>query len=247
MRTAVVGATGLIGRLLVTDLQTAGHDVVPIARSVGVDSVTGDGLDAALAGVQAVIDVTNTPAMEAAEAEAFFERSTRNLLDAGRRAGVGHHVVLSITNIDRMEGNAHYAGKRRQEQVAADGPTTIVRAAQFFEFAEMVAGWTRQGDTVTVAPLLLQPVAAADVAAVLAEVAAGAPQGMAPDLAGPEPQDFVDMTRRVLAARGDTTTRIVPSWNGVFGVEMAGEVMLAGPGARLAPTTFDAWLADLSG
>jgi uncharacterized protein YbjT (DUF2867 family) len=246
MRTAVVGATGLVGRLLVTELEAAGHVVVPIARSRGVDTVTGDGLDAALDGVEAVIDVSNTPATDAAEAEAFFERSTRNLLEAGRRAGVRHHVVLSITNIDRIGGNAHYAGKRRQEQAAAGGPATIVRAAQFFEFAEMVAAWSRQGDTVTVAPLLLQPVAAADVAKVLAETAEGPPQGMAPDLAGPEPQDFVDMTRRVLAARGDTATKLVPSWQGVFGVEMAGEVMLAAPGARLAPTTFDAWLRELS-
>jgi uncharacterized protein YbjT (DUF2867 family) len=246
MRTAVVGATGLVGRLLVAELERGGHEVAQIARSRGVDTVTGDGLDAALDGVEAVIDVSNTTAMETAEAETFFERSTRNLLDAGRRAGVRHHVVLSITNIDRIAGNAHYDGKRRQEQVAADGPTTIVRAAQFFEFAEMVAAWTRQGDTVTVAPLLLQPVAAADVAAVLAEVAVGEPQGRAPDLAGPEPQDFVDMTRRVLAARGDTTTKLVPSWQGIFGVDMAGEAMLAGPGARLGPTTFDDWLRELS-
>jgi uncharacterized protein YbjT (DUF2867 family) len=246
MTTAVVGATGLVGRLLVAELQRSGHQVAQIARSLGVDTVTGAGLDAALDGVEAVIDVSNTPAMQAAEAEAFFGTSTRNLLDAGRRAGVRHHVVLSITNLDRIEGNAHYAGKRRQEAVATEGPSTIVRAAQFFEFAEMVAGWSRQDGTVTVAPLLLQPVAAADVAAVLAEVAQGEPQGRAPDLAGPEPQDFVDMTRRVLAARGDTTTKLVPSWRGVFGVEMAGEVMLAGPGARLGPTTFDAWLAGLS-
>jgi uncharacterized protein YbjT (DUF2867 family) len=153
--------------------------------------------------------------------------------------------VLSIIGIDRVEGNGHYAGKRRQEEVAEAGsvPVTILRAAQFFEFAELVMGWMRDGDTITLPPLLLQPVAASDVADALAEIAVGAPQGRARDLAGPEPQDFVDMARRILAARGDTTTRIVPSWqNGPFGVEMAGEAMLPGPDAQLAPTTLESWL-----
>jgi uncharacterized protein YbjT (DUF2867 family) len=243
MRIAVVGGTGLVGGLLVKELEAGGHEAVVVSRSHGVDTVTGDGLDAALEGADAVVDVSNTAAPDAA---AFFEASTRNLLAAERRAGVGHHVVLSILGLDRVEGNDHYAGKRRQEEVAESGPSTIVRAAQFFEFAELIASWTRDGDTVTIPPLLLQPVAAADVARVLAEVAVAQPQGRAPDLAGPEPQDFVDMTRRVLAAQGDTATKIVPSWrSGVFGVEMAGDIMLPDSDARLAPTTLDDWLQSL--
>ena len=153
--------------------------------------------------------------------------------------------MLSIVGVDLVPDNGHYAGKIRQEEVAEAGPVpvTILRATQFFEFAEQVIGWTRDGDTITLAPLLLQPVAAADVADGLAEAAAGPPQGRASDLAGPETQDFVDMARRILAARGDSTARLVPSWqNGMFGVEMAGEVLLPGPDARLAPTTFSAWL-----
>ncbi len=249
MRAAVIGGTGLVGRHTVSALRQAGHEAVVVSRSNGVDVTTGAGLDAALAGVDAVIDATNTPAMSAAEAEAFFETATSNLLATEQRAGVGHHVALSITNIDRVDGNAHYAGKRRQEEVVLAGvvPATILRAAQFHDFPAMVVGWTRRGDEAQIAPLLLQPVAVEDVAAVLVELAAGPAQGRAPDLAGPEPQDMVDMARRTLAARGESI-RLIPTWRGgVFGPEMAGEVMLPQPGARLGPTTFDAWLAAGAG
>ena len=157
-------------------------------------------------------------------------------------------MLLSIVSVDRIEGNAHYAGKRAQEEVLSAGsiPLTIQRATQFHEFAGTVVEWTRQGQVAHVPPLLVQPVAAADVGTVLAEVATGDPLGRATDLAGPEPQDLVDMARRVLAARGEAI-RLIPSWRtGVFGVDAAGEVLLPGPGARLAPTTFDAWLAAQS-
>jgi uncharacterized protein YbjT (DUF2867 family) len=248
MRIAVVGGTGLVGSKLVDAL--AGHDVVVLSRSRGVDTVAGIGLAEALEGVEAVVDSSSTNVTDADASRAFFGTSTENLLAAERRAGVGHHIVLSIVNLDRVVGNAHYAGKRRQEELTEGGdvPFTILRATQFFEFADLVMGWLRDGDTVTLPPLLLQPVAASDVADVLAEIAVGPAQGRAPDLGGPETQDFVDMSRRILAARGDTSTRIVPSWQGgPFGVEMAGEVMLPGPGARLGPTTFEAWLARTEG
>jgi uncharacterized protein YbjT (DUF2867 family) len=249
MRIAVVGGTGLVGRHTVAALRRAGHEPVVVARSTGVDVLSGDGLDAALAGVDAVVDTTNSTAYDPEETRAFFRTATENLLAAEQRAGVGHHVVLSIVGIDRVEGNAHYAGKRLQEEVALAGPVpvTIQRATQFHEFAAQVVGWTRQGDEAAIAPLLLQPVAASDVGVVLAEVAAGAPQGRAPDLAGPEPQDMVDMARRTFAVRGESIT-LIPTWHsGVFGLEMAGDVLLAGPGARLGPTTFDEWLAAGAG
>lgn len=244
MRIAIAGGTGLVGRYTVEALEQSGHEVVVMARSKGVDLLTGDGLDEALNGVEAVIDVTNSTETDPAATRAFFDATTRHLLEAEQRAGVRHHVVLSIVGVDLVEGNAHYAGKRRQEELVENGPvpSTIQRATQFHEFAEMVAGWTRQGDIATLPPLLVQPVAAVDVAQVLAEIATGPSQGRAPDLAGPEPQDLVDMARRTLAARGESI-RLIPSWSGTpFTVEMAGDVLLPGPGARIAPTTFDAWL-----
>jgi uncharacterized protein YbjT (DUF2867 family) len=152
-------------------------------------------------------------------------------------------VFLSIVGIDRLEGDAHCAGKRRQEQLLSNSPVpvTIQRATQFHAFAGMVMGWTRQGQVATVPPLLVQPIAAADVGDVLAESATNTLQGRATDLAGPEPQDLVDMARRTLAARG-ASRRLIPRWQSrLLGVDAAGEVLVPGPEARLVPTTCDPW------
>ncbi|MEU7854435.1 NAD(P)H-binding protein [Nonomuraea sp. NPDC049141] len=243
MRIAVAGATGNIGSLTVAALDREGHDVIPISRSLGVDLVTGDGLDDTLTGVEALIDVTNGPAADRDETVAYFTATTRNLLAAEERAGVRHHVLLSIVGIDQIEGNAHYAGKREQERLVAAGPVpwTIVPATQFHDFAAMVASWTEQDGVATIAPLLVQPIAPADVADVLAEITVGAPRGRYVDVAGPEPQDLVDMARRTNQARG-LEVKLVPTWSGLFGPSMAGNILLPGDGARIAPTTFDEWL-----
>ncbi|MYS85948.1 SDR family oxidoreductase [Embleya scabrispora] len=246
MRIAIAGATGNIGALTVAALERNGHDVVRISRSLGVDLVTGDGLDEALTGVDAVVDVTNGPATtDRDETVAYFGTTTRNLLAAEQRAGVRHHVLLSIVGIDRVEGNAHYAGKREQQRVIAEGavPWTIVPMTQFHDFAAMVASWTEQDGVAMIAPLLVQPIAPADVADVLAEIVTGEPQGRHADVAGPETQDLVDMARRTNEARGHAV-KLVPTWSSLFGPEMAGDVMLPAEGARIAPTTFDQWLAE---
>ncbi|MCG5213607.1 NAD(P)H-binding protein [Streptosporangium sp. KLBMP 9127] len=244
MRIAVAGATGNIGALTVAALERDGHDVVRISRSLGTDLSTGDGLDDALAGVEVVVDATNGPSTDRAETVAYFSTATGNLLAAEKRAGVRHHVLLSITAIARVEGNAHYAGKREQERLVAAGPVpwSIVPATQFHDFAAMVASWTEQDGVATIAPLLVQPIAPADVADILAEIAAGAPQGRHVDVAGPEPHDLVDMARRTNEARG-RTVKLVPTWTALFGTAMAGNVLLPGDDARIAPTTFDEWLA----
>jgi len=248
MRVAVAGGTGLVGRQAVDAVRIAGHHPVVLARSTGVDLLTGAGLDVAevLRDVDAVIDTTNTADTDADEAQRFFGAVTEHLLAAEQRAGVTHHLVLSIVGVERVQSAGHYAGKRRQEQLVADGPVpwTILRATQFFEFPEMVVGWTRRDGTAVVPPLLMQPIAVADVADTLTQIAVGPPQGRVPDLAGPETQDLVDMARRALAAHGEEV-RLVPSWrDGPFGTDMAGEALLPGPDARLAPTGFDTWLND---
>jgi uncharacterized protein YbjT (DUF2867 family) len=141
-------------------------------------------------------------------------------------------------------GTAHYAGKREQERLVEAGrvPWTIVPATQFHDFAAMAASWTERDGVATIAPLLVQPIAPDDIAAVLAEVATGAPQGRHVDVAGPEPQDLVDMARRTHAVLG-CNVRLIPSWSGPLGLEMAGNVLLPGENARIAATTFDQWLA----
>jgi uncharacterized protein YbjT (DUF2867 family) len=244
MRVAVAGATGHIGALTAAALERDAHDVVGISRALGVDLLTGVGMDEVLAGVDAVVDATNAAATDPDEVVAYFGTITRNLLAAEQRAGVGHHVLLSIVGIHRVEGNAHYAGKREQERLVQAGsvPWTIVPATQFHDFAAMVTSWTERNGVATIAPLLVQPIAPADIADVLAEVATGEPQGRSPDVAGPETQDLVDMARRTNEVRG-REVRLVPTWSGLFGPSMAGDVLLPGEGARIAPTTFDEWLA----
>ncbi|TVY06244.1 NAD-dependent epimerase/dehydratase family protein [Mycolicibacterium porcinum] len=244
MRIAVAGATGNIGARVVAALQGAGHDVVAISRSNGVDLSTGEGLDAALAGVQAVVDAISAPPTDRDSTVDYLGTATRNLLAAEDRAGVGHHVLLSIVGIHGIDGNPHYAGKREQERLIEAGsvPWTIVPATQFHDFAEMVVSWTERDGRAEIAPLLVQPIDPDDVAAVLAEIVAGDPQGRYADVAGPQTQDLVDLARRTLAARGRDVT-LMPTWSSIFGVEMAGNALLPGAGARIAPTTFDQWLS----
>ena len=244
MRIAVVGATGRIGRIAVGLLKRAGHEAVPISRTGGIDVVTGVGLDDALAGAEAVIDAINMAGADRDETVALFRTATTNLLAAEQRTGVRHHVLLSIVGIDRVPDNVHYQGKRAQEAAIVDGPVpwTIVAATQFYDFPMMVASRGRQGDTVTLAPLLMRPIAPVDVAKSLVEAAAGEPLGRI-EVAGPHTEDAVDMARRGFAARGELI-RIVPTWDGVFGTSMAGNVLLPGPDARLFKKTFEEWLAS---
>jgi uncharacterized protein YbjT (DUF2867 family) len=245
MRIAVAGGSGLVGRTLVAALEDSGHETVVLCRSSGTDLVTGEGLDDALSEVDVVIDVTNRSTRDRAKAVAFFEAVTRRLLSLEEAAGVGHHVVLSVVGIDRIEGNAHYAGKRRQEELAeaAAVPSTIVRATQFHEFAGMVASWAARDGQAKVPPLLVQPVAIADVVGLLVEVAAGrAGQGRI-EIAGPRTEDLVDMARRTLEARGESL-ELIPTWRGLFDTEAAGEVLLPGDSARIGSITFDQWLAS---
>ncbi|MGK5440213.1 SDR family oxidoreductase [Micromonospora sp. URMC 105] len=245
MRVAVAGASGNIGSHTVAALRRHGHDPVPISRSDGVDLLTGQGLDKALSGVDAVVDATSAPPADREATATYFATTTQNLLKAEQQAGVRHHVLLSIVEVHRIAGTAHYSGKREQERLVSTGPVpwTIVPATQFFDFAATVATWTERDGTAYLAPLLIQPIAPADVGEFLTEAAVGPPQGRHPGVAGPDRHDLVDMARRTHQAMG-RTMKIVPSWEAILGADMAGNVLLPGPDARIAPTTFDDWLAE---
>jgi len=246
MRIAVAGGTGLVGRLLVEELSAGGHDPVVLARSVGVDVTTGAGLDAALDGAEAVVDVSNVTTTRRGPAERFFATGTRHLIEAGRRAGVGHHVVLSIVGVDRVD-QGYYAAKRAQERAVLDGgvPATVLRATQFHEFAGQLL--ERVPGPVAVVPRMrVQPIAAREVAAALAALVEDTPAGMAPELAGPEVHEFVDLVRKVLAARGSRRPVLpvrLPGRPGRLAAE--GALLPTGPGPR-GRETFDEWLAALA-
>jgi uncharacterized protein YbjT (DUF2867 family) len=249
MRIAVAGGTGLVGRAVVARLEELGNQPVVFSRRHGIDltSTPTDDLAALLADVHAVVDVTNAPSADPDSARRFFGDVTRRLVTAGRRAGVQRHVLLSILGIDRVKGNAHYAGKRLQEELVVEQAPdpVIVRAAQFHQFAAMVVGWTRRAGTAIVPPLLVQPIDVTEVANELVEAATIETSPGRIDLAGPRPEDLVDMARRTLLARGEHLD-LVPSWRGPLGPDMAGEVLLPGPDARLGSKTFDEWLAGQS-
>jgi|1186.fasta_scaffold02976_6 uncharacterized protein YbjT (DUF2867 family) len=243
MRIAVAGGTGVVGRHLVTALGAAGHEPVVLARSAGVDLTTGTGLAERLRGVAAVVDVSNVTTTRRAVAERFFGGATRHLLDAGARAGVGHHVVLSIVGVDRVD-QGYYQGKRLQERLVLEGPVpaSVLRATQFHEFAGQLVGRVA-GPLALVPRMRVQPVAAREVAEALAGLVDGPPVGRAPELAGPDVHDLVDLARRWLRATGSRRPVVPLRLPGAAGRAMAeGALLPTDPGPR-GRETFDAWLA----
>jgi uncharacterized protein YbjT (DUF2867 family) len=244
MRVAVAGGTGLVGRYVVEELAAAGQEPVILARSRGVNLVTGTGLDAAMAGVEVVVDVSNVTTVGAGRALSFFESVSRNLLDAGARAGARHHVVLSIVGADRV-GLGYYQGKLRQEEVVEGGrtPWTVLRATQFHEFAQQTLD--RIPKPFAVVPRMrTQPVAAREVARHLARLALGPARNMAPELAGPRVEQLVDMVRRLLRARRQRRLLLPVRVPGATGAAMRGDGQLPiGEGLR-GSQTFDEWLAQ---
>jgi uncharacterized protein YbjT (DUF2867 family) len=241
MRVAVAGGTGVAGRHVVDALSEAGHTPVVLSRGRGVDLVLGTGLDQAVSGADAVIDVSNIVTTGRAKSVKFFETATTNLLRAGRAAGVRHHVVLSIVGVDRVKFG-YYAGKRRQETLALAGPVpaTVLRATQFHEFPGQVLERV-PGPVALVPRQLIQPVAAADVATELVSIALGEPQGLAAEFAGPEEHQLVELARRV-SSHAHRRPVIGVRMPGEGGRAMASGGLLPGPGARFGQQTFDSWI-----
>ena len=187
MKIVVIGGTGLIGSQLVTDLAAHGHQAVPASPATGVNTLTGDGLSQALAGADVVVDVSNSPSFEDTAVLEFFETSTRNILDAEAGAGVGYHVALSVVGAERQADGGYMRAKIAQEKLIKNSsiPYTIVRATQFFEFAVRTADGATNGGTVRVPPVLIQPMASADVAAAVCDATLAAPLNNTIEVAGP--------------------------------------------------------------
>lgn len=242
MKIAIAGGTGTVGRHTVAAARSRGHEVVILSRSHGVDVQTGEGLAAALTGVDALIDVTNTTTLFAATARRFFETGTRNLLSAELTAGVKHHVALSIVGIDGIDAG-YYAGKLAQERLIAAGPVpyTIARAAQFHEFAgQLLHGM--KGPIAIMPMTLMRPVAAQEVGDHLVTVAEGGPVQRAVDLVGPRDERLADLARRQLAHEGHRRRVVELRIPGVYGRGLASG-SLRGLSPRIeARLTFDEWL-----
>jgi len=242
MRVAVAGGTGVVGRHVVQALEGAGHHATVLARSRGIDATTGAGLAAALDGADAVIDVTNITTTGKKASLAFFEAATRHLLSAGQEVGIRHHVVLSIVGCDRVDFG-YYFGKRRQEELVLNGPVpaSVLRATQFFEFAEQFVAPSRT--PVAVVPRMrTQPIAAREVAAALVTLGAGPVVGLAPELGGPREEQMVDLVRQLKRVRGSSRLIVPLTLPGRTGRAMTGGALLpAEPGPR-GRQTFTDWL-----
>ena len=205
MKIVVIGGSGLIGSKLVKILGAQGHEAVPASPKTGVNTLTGEGVAEALSGADAVVDVSNSPSLEGGAALEFFETSTRNLLAAAADAGVGHYVVLSVVGSERLPESGYMRAKVAQDKlVTASGlPYSLVHATQFFEFLQGIIDAATDGDTVHLAPVLIQPMAADDVAAAVADVVVGAPANGVVEVGGPEQFRLDELGRSTLAARQD--------------------------------------------
>ena len=205
MKIVVIGGSGLIGSKTVAILRQGGHEVVAASPKSGVNTITGQGLKEALAGAQVVVDLANSPSFEDKAVLEFFQTSGRNLLAAEAAAGVRHHVALSIVGTDRTPDNGYFRAKVAQEKLIETSgiPYTIIRSTQFLEFLGAIADMSADGNLVRVSPGLFQPIAADDVAAIVAEVAVAAPRNGIVEIAGPERAPFNEIVARYLKAVGD--------------------------------------------
>lgn len=245
MKIVVVGGTGLIGSKVVSELAERGHDAIAASPNSGVNTLTGEGVAEALAGADAVVDVSNSPSFADAEVLAFFTTSTTNLLAAERKAGVKHHVALSVVGSDRLPDSGYLRAKVAQERLIADSgqPYTIIRATQFFEFVLRIADEASVDGTARVSTGLMQPIAVADVSAAVARVALDEPANRIVEIGGPEKLAMAEFVRRGLAADGDPRPVVADPEAPYFGTRLTGDELTPGADAQLSTIAFADWLA----
>jgi uncharacterized protein YbjT (DUF2867 family) len=244
MKIVVIGGSGLIGSRLVNLLRDCGHEVVAASPNTGVNTLTGEGLKEALAGAQVVVDVANSPSFEDKAVMDFFVTSGRNLLAAEAAAGVKHHVALSIVGTQRVADSGYLRAKAAQENLikASSIPYTIVESTQFFEFIERIAKGSEVDGVYRLSPALMQPIAAVDVAAALAEVAQGEPVNGVVEIGGPEALPLDELAREVMSARGDPHPIVADAQARYFGAMLNDKSLIPGPNARLSNKQFGDWL-----
>ncbi len=243
MKIVVIGGTGLIGSKTVAILRQQGHDVVAASPQSGVNTLTGQGLKEVLAGAQVVIDLANSPSFEDKAVLEFFETSERHLLPAEASAGVGHHVALSIVAIDRTDNGYFRAKVAQEKRIEASGvPYIIIRATQFMEFLRGIANSAADGRTVRLPPVLFQPIAADDVAAIVAETALAPPRNGIVEIAGPERAPFDEIVASYLKAVGDPRQVVPDPEAGYWGGRVEERSLVPLGEARLGRIGLDEWV-----
>ena len=244
MKIVVIGGTGLIGSKVVRMLSDHGHEAVPASPASGVNTLTGEGLKEVLQDAQVLIDVSNSPSFADDDVMAFFRTATGNLAEAARESGVGHYVALSVVGSDRLPDSGYLRAKVVQENLIKESgiPYSLVRATQFFEFVGGIADSATDGTTVRLPDAGVQPIAAEDVATVVARTAAGEPLNGVAEIAGPEVFAMAEWVREGLAFRKDPREVVTDDEARYFGEKPGKDGLLPGPGAQLAKTRFADWL-----
>jgi uncharacterized protein YbjT (DUF2867 family) len=246
MKFVIIGGTGLIGSRLVTKLREHGHEAVAASPDTGVNTLTGEGLAEALQGASVVVDVSNSPSFEDTAVMEFFTTSTRNLVKYAAAAGVRHYVALSVVGTERLSESGYFRAKMAQEKLIKESsiPYSIVHATQFFEFIKNIAAAATDGDTVRLAPVLIQPMAADDVAKAVGRIAVGAPVNSVVEIAGPEQFRLDELIRKALSARQDPRKVVADPHARYFGATLDARTLVPADGARLGEIRFQEWLGQ---
>jgi uncharacterized protein YbjT (DUF2867 family) len=244
MKIVVIGGTGLIGSKLVARLTERGHEAIAASPNTGVNTLTGEGLAEVMKGASVVVDVSNSPSFADDAVMEFFKTSTSNLLAAEKAAGVGHHVALSVVGTERLSESGYFRAKIAQEMLIKESsiPYSIVHATQFYEFLKSITQAATDGNTVHLAPVLIQPMAADDVAKAVGRTAVGSPLNGTIEVAGPEQFRLDELIRKALSARNIQLEVVADPHARYFGAELDERTLVPGHGALLFETRFEEWL-----
>lgn len=244
MKVVVAGGSGLVGARLVDRLRSRGYEAIAASRRSGVDTVTGEGLEEALRGAHTVVDVTNAPSFEEPEVTEFFRESSRRLLAAGESAGISHHLALSVVGTQRLQASGYFRAKEIQETLVRNSkvPHTIVQSTQFFEFMANIIPPGSGKESVHLSPVLVQPVAADDVADLLADLVAAPPSHAVIEIAGPESYRLCDLVQWVMYSYQDDRPVIADPAASYYNAILDDHTLTPGAHASLARTNFRSWL-----